>query len=370
MFLQHLYLLNFKNYSETTLLFSEKINCFVGNNGVGKTNLLDAIHYLSLCKSYFNIIDSQNIKHGEDFFVIQGKYERFNSEEEIYCGFKSAGRKVFRRNKKEYERLADHIGLLPIVMITPSDIMLITEGSEERRKLIDSIISQFDNNYLSTLIKYNKILAQRNKLLKEQAKSRKFDDDILDVYTDQLVTSGQSIYERRKQFIDSLIPVFQKYYNFISNGTEKVELIYQSQLNENDYKRLMEQSLQKDRMLEYTSAGIHKDDLQLLIQGHPVKRIGSQGQQKTYLVALKLADFEFLAQVSGLKPVLLLDDIFDKFDSERVSQIIRLAAGENFGQIFITDTDLNRIQSVLKEISFEHRIFTIEHGNINQIDEP
>jgi DNA replication and repair protein RecF len=369
MFLKHLYIVNFKNYTEAELSFSSKINCFVGNNGVGKTNIIDAIHYLSMCKSYFNVIDSQNIRHNEDFFVVQGSFERLEVEEEIYCGFKKNSRKIFKRNKKEYDRLADHIGFLPLVMITPSDSMLITEGSEERRKLIDSIISQFDNVYLDNLIRYNKILAQRNKLLKEQGQSGVYDNEMLDVYSEQLVHYGNVIYEKRKQFISSLIPVFQKYYNFISSGNEEVELVYQSQLHDNDFKALLDRNIGKDRALEYTTVGIHKDDLSLILQGFQVKKYGSQGQQKTYLVALKLAEFEFLSQVGGLKPVLLLDDIFDKFDSERVSQIIRLTAGDDFGQIFITDTDLHRIQSVLKEISFEHKIFMIEKGTINQYTE-
>lgn len=366
--LQKLSLVNFKNYEQAELSFSEKINCFVGNNGIGKTNLFDAIHYLSISKSYFNIIDSQNIRHGADFFVIQGNYIINDHEEEIYCGFKRNGRKVLRRNKKEYDRLADHIGLIPVVMITPSDSSLISEGSEERRKLIDSIISQYDKVYLDDLIHYNHILLQRNKFLKEISNKPSFDNDVLEVYTDQLVSYGEKIFEKRCRFIESFAPVFQKYYTAIAGSDERAEIQYQSQLKASNFKKLLSDTFQKDKILEYTSTGIHKDDLILNLDGYLAKKIASQGQQKTYVVALKLAEFDFIASISGKKPLLLLDDIFDKFDPTRVKQIIQLASDKHFGQIFITDTELNRIESVLKEISFDHTIFIVEPGKITQTE--
>jgi len=359
MYLQKLSLVNFKNYSQAELSFSGKINCFVGNNGVGKTNLLDAIHYLSLCKSYFNNFDSQNIKHGEDYFIIQGNYLLNNTEEEIYCGFKRNGRKVFRRNKKEYERLADHIGLIPAVMVSPSDISLITEGSEERRKLIDSIISQYDKLYLGDIIHYNRILLQRNSMLKEHNSDIKANSEMLDVYSEQLSVYGDRIFQKRNEFISLFKPVFQKYYSTIAGTGENAELKYHSQLQENNLRQLLSNCLAKDKILEYTTAGTHKDDLLLELNGYPVKRIASQGQQKTYVVALKLAEFDFIAKLSNKKPLLLLDDIFDKFDPGRVKQIIHLASDEHFGQIFITDTELLRIETVLKEISFDHSIFIV-----------
>lgn len=369
MYLKNLSLVNFKNYHEATIDLSEKINCFVGNNGVGKTNLLDAIHYLSLCKSYFSNLDSQNIKHGEEFFVIQGTFHINNSDEEIFCSFKKNSKKTFKRNKKEYDRLADHIGFISSVIISPNDSTLITEGSEERRKLIDSVISQTDKTYLENLIHYNRILLQRNKLLKNFADNGNFDIDMLDIYSEQLIPYGEQIHSKRKQFIDEFIPVFQKYYQFISEGTEKVSLDYHSQLNGNNFNELLNQNISKDRVLEYTSTGIHKDDLILNMDGFPVKRIASQGQQKTYLVALKMAEFDFLSKARGSKPILMLDDIFDKFDPNRVRQIIKLAADEHFGQIFITDTEINRINTVLKEISFDHKIFTVSgNGSISNIE--
>ncbi len=368
MILQKLSLVNFKNYEQAELSFSEKINCFVGNNGIGKTNLLDAIHYLSISKSYFNIIDSQNIRHNNDFFVIQGNYIINDHEEEIYCGFKRNSRKILKRNKKEYERLADHIGLVPVVMITPSDSSLISEGSEERRKLIDSIISQYDKIYLDDLIQYNHILLQRNKFLKEISHHSNYDKDILEVYSDQLVSLGEKIYDKRFKFIESFSPVFKKYYSAIAGTNEIAEIRYQSQLNGTDFKSLLVETLQKDKILEYTSTGIHKDDLILNLDGYLAKKIASQGQQKTYVVALKLAEFDFISTISGKKPLLLLDDIFDKFDPTRVKQIIQLVSDKHFGQIFITDTELNRIQSVLKEISFGHSIFIVEPGKITQTE--
>jgi DNA replication and repair protein RecF len=359
MYLQKLSLVNFKNYLQAELSFSGKINCFVGNNGVGKTNLLDAIHYLSLCKSYFNNFDSQNIRHGEDYFIIQGNYLLNNSEEEIYCGFKRNNRKVFRRNKKEYERLADHIGLIPAVMVSPSDISLITEGSEERRRLIDSIISQYDKLYLDDIIHYNRILLQRNSLLKEFNKNATINSEMLDIYSEQLANYGDRIFQKRNEFISSFKPIFQKYYSTIAGVDEKAELKYHSQLQENNLRQLLSNCMGKDKVLEYTTAGTHKDDLLLELNGYPVKRIASQGQQKTYVVALKLAEFDFIARLSNKKPLLLLDDIFDKFDPGRVKQIIHLASDEHFGQIFITDTELHRIETVLKEISFDHSIFIV-----------
>jgi DNA replication and repair protein RecF len=366
MYLQKLSLVNFKNYEQVELSFSNKINCFVGDNGVGKTNLLDAIHYLSLCKSYFNNIDSQNIKHDQDFFVIQGNYLINNTEEDIYCGFKRNSRKVFKRNQKDYDRLADHIGFIPAVIITPSDNSLISEGSEERRKLIDSIISQYDKLYLDDIIQYNKVLLQRNKLLKEFADKKNYDEDVLEVYSDQLSGYGDRIYQKRSEFVNSFVPVFQKYYQMIAGENERVELSYQSQLNNSNFRKLLGDNINKDRILEYTSVGIHKDDLLMLLGNYPVKKIASQGQQKTYVVALKLAEFDFIEKISGTKPLLLLDDIFDKFDPGRVKQIIHLASDEHFGQIFITDTEISRIKKVLKEISYDHSIFIVEEGKIKQ----
>ncbi len=367
MFIQKLSLVNFKNYSQTDLEFSSKLNCFIGNNGVGKTNIFDAIYYLCLCKSNFNPIDSQNIKHNEDLAVIQGEFILNSKNEKIYCGIRKNKRKVFKRNNKEYTKLSDHIGLFPIVMISPADSNLILDGSEERRKFINGVIVQYDKNYLQDIIKYNRLIEQRNRLLKNIASAKHLHEDTLDIYDAQIVPVGESIYEKRLNFTEKLIPVFQKYYDFISSGREKVDLTYQSQLSEGNFRDQLLQSQERDKTLQFTSVGIHKDDLILNLQGFNIKKIGSQGQQKTYLVALKLAKFDFIKEITNIRPILLLDDIFDKFDESRVKQIIKLVSDENFGQIFITHTNEKRMKAVLKDIQVSYRLFLINNGMINEI---
>ncbi len=362
MFLKKLSIVNFKNYGQAQFDFSDRINCFVGDNGVGKTNLLDAIHYLALAKSYFNAVDSQNIKHEEEFAVIQGDFIRDNHPEAIYCGIQRNKRKQFRRNKKDYQKLSEHIGIIPLVMISPADSSLILEGGEERRKFINSVIAQFDRNYLENLIQYNHALLQRNRLLKDINNSETFDRDYLSVWDDQLTGYGQKIFETRKDFIEKLLPVFSQFYRTISGEREEVELVYESQLFGNDMQTLLKESLRKDLILQYTTTGIHKDDLEMKLGGYPLKKTGSQGQQKTFLVALKLAKFDFIKRISGMNPILLLDDVFDKFDHSRVEQIIRLVAENNFGQIFITDTSISHLKGILEEINIDHKVFSVSHN--------
>lgn len=359
MFLKSLSLLNFKNYQQSELQFNSRINCFTGNNGVGKTNILDAIHYLALCKSYFNVVDSQNITHDQEFSVIQGEFEGEVKTDLVYCGIQKNKRKQFRRNKKEYQKLSEHIGIFPLVMISPSDSALIIGGGEERRKFLNGVISQYDKNYLDDVLSYNHVLAQRNKLLKTISLQGSSALEMLDIYDGQLVDFGTRVFETRKEFIEQIRPVFSRYYNYISGNGENADLIYESQLLNNSFLHLLESNRQRDRMLQYTSTGIHRDDMEMLLGAYPLKKIGSQGQQKTYQVALKLGKFEFIRQVSGITPILLLDDIFDKFDAQRVEQIIRLVSENTFGQIFITDTDTERMKNILGRIGIEHRIFNI-----------
>lgn len=368
MHLKELNLLNFKSYDQVDLMLHPKINCFVGNNGVGKTNLLDSIFYLSMCKSNFNSIDYQNIRHEQDFFVIQGGYYRQEKDENIYCAVKRDTGKVFKRNSKEYDRLADHIGFLPVVMISPADTGLILEGSDERRKYMNGVISQYNHPYLDQVIKYNKLLANRNRLLKERGYSTKMLTDLLDVIDDQLDAVAQKIYNERLNFTKKLTPIFQDYYQKVSNGVEVVELVYQSHLESSSLKVLLTESMEKDRMLQYTSKGIHKDDLVLTLNGHPIKKEGSQGQQKTYLIALKLAQFNFIEHLSGIKPILLLDDIFDKLDMNRVEQFIRLVSNHNFGQIFITDTNKSRLNEILAKIDSGYSLFNVTDNAINLVE--
>jgi DNA replication and repair protein RecF len=367
MHLKHISLINFKSYKQADFDLHPKINCFVGNNGVGKTNLLDAIFYLSMCKSNFNTIDYQNIRHTSDFFVIQGFYDRNGNDENIYCGVKKDSGKIFKRNGKEYQRLAEHIGFLPIVIISPSDSSLITEGSDERRKLINSIVSQHDSLYLDNLIKYNKLLANRNRLLKDKLNISTL-TDILDVIDSQLDSLASPIHKQRVEFVKNITPIFENYYQRVSSNAESIELIYQSHLHEKNLKSLLFESIEKDRILQFTSKGIHKDDLTFMLNGHPIKKEGSQGQQKTYLIALKLAQFKYLHNISGIKPILLLDDILDKLDMERVEQFIRLVAEHEFGQIFITDTNKARLDSILEKIDSGYALFNVNvDGDINLV---
>ncbi len=370
MYLRKISVANFKNYEEASLAFSEKINCFIGDNGVGKTNLLDAIHYLSFCKSYFNPIDSQNVRHSQDFFSIHGTYFKNGDQpDKISCVQRLNQKKQFRLNKKDYERLADHIGLYPLVMVSPYDRDLINEGSEVRRKYLDGVISQFDRNYLEDLINYNKALAQRNALLKHFAETRTFNAQSLEVWDTQLSGPGQRIFERRQAFLQAFVPVFQRYFEFISEGKEEVSITYESQLFERSLGELLAVSAERDRAARYTTTGVHKDDLVFVINGYPVKKFGSQGQQKSYVIAIKLAQFEYTMDLKGFKPILLFDDIFDKLDDHRVGQIIRLVSENSFGQVFITDTQRQRVEKLLKEVKIDHRIFEIKEGKIIDLDE-
>ena len=367
MYLKKLSLLNFKNYPEAELLFSSHINCFTGNNGEGKTNVLDAIHYLSFCKSFFNPLDSQNILHEAPFFLIQGSYYSNDKDEEIYCGLKRNQKKQFKRNKKEYQRLADHIGLFPLVMISPADSELITEGSESSRRFIDSVIAQFDREYLESLISYNKVLSHRNALLKQFGDGRRFDKESLEIWDIQLIEHGVKGHETRKKFINSFIPIFQKYHELISGGREQVGIKYLSHLNEAPFAEVLEKALNRDRTIEYTTVGIHKDDLEFTINGFSLKKYASQGQQKSFLIALKLAQFDFIKSIKKVTPILLLDDIYDKLDDLRVKQLMELVCSDNFGQLFITDTHLSRLSDLFKATNADFKVFKINNGDASEI---
>ncbi len=359
MILQKLSLLNYKNFETRDFEFDPKINCFVGKNGVGKTNVLDAIYHLSFGKSYFNPVTTQNIRHGEEFFVIDGIYEKSERAEKIVVSAKKGQKKIIKRNGKAYEKFSEHIGFLPLVIISPSDRDLIIEGSETRRKFIDGVISQGDPLYLQTLLKYNKVLVQRNSLLKYFAINHTFNSDTLEIYNGQLAEFAGVIFDKRKEFLEEFLPIFLKRHKAISNGSEEVDLVYRSQLFENDLGTLLEKNLQKDKITQYTNFGIHKDDLMFQIAGHPIKKFGSQGQQKSFLIALKLAQFDFIKAHNKVNPILLLDDIFDKLDEDRVAQIITLVDNENFGQLFITDTHAERTEEVVKKVHQSYKMFEL-----------
>lgn len=363
MVIKELNIINFKNIAEATLTFSPGFNCLVGNNGVGKTNVLDALYHLSMCKSYFNLPDLQNIRHGEPFFVVQGKYDREGEELDVYCGVKRGQKKVFKKNQKAYEKLSEHIGLLPLVMISPEDVSLIDGGSEERRKLIDGIISQCDRNYLHRLIRYNKALMQRNSLLKSMS-GRSLDAEMLDVWDEQLAECGEAIMQKRIEFLAEFGEVFRSYYELLSLGRETVTLEYKASVKEGGILEALRAALERDRVMTYTTVGVHRDDVVLNIGDYAVKKIGSQGQKKTFLIALKLAQYAWLHQVGGVKPLLLLDDIFDKLDADRVKQIVKIVSGEVFGQIFITDTNREHIDEILRLQEADFKLFRVDEGEI------
>jgi DNA replication and repair protein RecF len=359
MVLKKLALINFRNHADAVFRFDSLINCFTGPNGAGKTNLLDAIHYLSFTKGFINSIDSQNILQEQDFFVLRGDYEIDDKEVQLFCGQKRNQKKQFKFNKKDYEKLSEHIGKIPLVLIVPSDILLISEGSEERRKFLDSVISQYDRLYLDALMAYNRMLNQRNAWLKQAAKRDQNDWSLVHIMDEQMNEFALQIHEKRKTFMDKFLPLFKEYYAFISMESEAAHISYQSQLFEADFTKLCEDRRRKDLALEYTSAGIHKDDLLFTIQGQTLKKFASQGQQKSFIIALKLAQFDFMAQQSKAKPILLLDDIFEKLDQERITQLIRLVSEEHFGQIFITDTHKDRIAAILDGIGANYSIFEL-----------
>lgn len=373
MFLKHLQLYNFKNYTENSFTFSERINCFIGDNGEGKTNVLDAIHYLSFTKSYFNLLDNQNIKHGEDFFAIHGKFVKKQADqddkdtgsglEEVSCIQRRNAKKQFRMNGKDYDRLADHIGEFPLVMVSPYDSDLINEGSDIRRKYIDSVISQFDRMYLDDLLTYNKALIQRNALLKHFSEKRYYDQAAIEIYLKQMEEPAARIFAKRTEFLKGFIPVFRQYFDIISGGKEIVHIGYYSDLSEMTLSEIFLKNKDRDQVMRYTTGGIHKDDLDFMIgDNFPVRKFGSQGQQKSFLIALKLAQFEYTRNVKGYKPILLFDDIFDKLDFNRVSSLINLVGENSFGQVFITDTQPERINLIFKNTEQDHLIFRVSNG--------
>jgi DNA replication and repair protein RecF len=368
MYLKNLKLSNFKNYSAADITFNKKINCFTGDNGAGKTNILEALYYLSFCKSYFTSSDTQNIKHGSGFFAIHGTYiNKDNSEDKVSVIQKKGKKKQVKFNGKEYAKLAGHIGKIPLVMVSPYDRDLINDGSEIRRKYIDGVISQFDKIYLNNLLEYNKALQQRNRLLKYFGENGIFDVTSLSVWDNALISRGIDLYEKRKKFLAEFNPLFEEYYRYLSDGNEKVKIEYVSQLHNENFNDLLLKVREKDRVLKYSTAGVHKDDLIFTINGFPVKKFGSQGQQKTFVIAVKLAQFEFTRRKKGFKPVLLFDDIFDKLDDKRVSKIMELTGNDDFGQVFITDTQKERISKMFGNNNIQHKIFSVKNGTVSEI---
>lgn len=357
MYLKHLHIINFKSYEEAEFTFDENVNGIVGRNGSGKTNLLDAIYYLSFCKSYFSAQDVFSVRFDTDFFAIHGEFHNSETQNntQVSCTYKN-GHKSMRANKKEYSRLSAHIGLFPVVMVSPYDSDIIHGGSELRRKFFDTIISQFDAEYLQQLISYRKLLMQRNALLKQMFESRKMDASICQIIDEQMIPLGNFIFTRRQDFIQNISPIFQQHYSQLSDGRETVEIQYQSGLLESTYEAGLQGASVADARSGFSNFGVHKDDFQFLINGQPVKRYGSQGQQKSYSLALRLAQFDYSFERKKIKPILLLDDIFDKLDKARISELLNMVGQDHFGQVFISDTDENRVRQILGEHGIQHQI--------------
>lgn len=365
MILKKISILNFKNIREASLELSPNLNCFIGHNGEGKTNFLDAVYYLSFCRSAFNPVDSQVIMHDQDFFVVEGFYENETSDPiDIYCGMKRGTKKHFKRDKKEYKRLSQHIGLIPLIFVSPSDQTLISGGSEERRRLMDVVISQYDNGYIEALNRYNKALQQRNALLKMEQEP---DAALLDIWEQEMARHGERIFNARQDFVEKLIPVFQNIYNHVADGHEEVSLKYISHAQRGALIDVIQRDRYKDRAVGYSLHGVHRDDLEMMLGGYQMRREGSQGQNKTFVLALKLAQFDFLRRTaSQTTPLLLLDDIFDKLDAHRVEQIVKLVSGDGFGQIFITDTNRDHLDQILRSVSYDYKLFEVEEGEIKE----
>ena len=362
MILEKLSLINYKNIREATLELSPKINCMIGRNGVGKTNILDAVYFLSFCHSATNPLDSTLIHHNEDFLMLEGNY---SSNITISCGMKRGMKKHFRRDKKEYRRLSEHIGLIPLVLVSPADTLLIDGGSEERRRLMDMVISQYDHTYMEAVTRYNKALQQRNNMLKQEDEP---DPEVMSLWEEQMAIEGERIYQRRDSFVKELTPIFQRYYEHISGHREQVAVEFISHCQRGPLLEVIQRDRQKDRIMGYSLHGVHRDDLVFTLGSHPIRREGSQGQHKTFVVALKLAQFDFLRRTNGGNtPILLLDDIFDKLDASRVEQIVHLVASEEFGQIFITDTNREHLDQILSTSSHDYKIFHVDDGEINPL---
>ena len=362
MILEKLSIINYKNIAEATLTLSPKTNCFIGHNGAGKTNVLDAVYFLSFCHSASNPSDAQVIRHGQDFLMLEGNYDD-GEPVSVTCGMKRGQKKHFKRNKKEYRRLSEHIGLIPIVLVSPADTYLIDGGSEERRRLMDVVIAQTDTLYTDTLNRYNKALQQRNTLLKQDEEP---DPEMMDIFEEQMALTGESIYRSRAAFAEALTPLFQQYYERIAGGRERVALSYVSHCQRGPLLEVIRRDRWKDRAIGYSLHGVHRDDLEIMLDGHPMKREGSQGQQKTFVIALKLAQFELIRRTRRTTPLLLLDDIFDKLDAQRVEQIVNLVSGDDFGQIFITDTNREHLDQILATSAHDYKIFGVEDGEVSE----
>ena len=360
MYLKKLVLINFKNIAQAEITLSERLNCFVGDNGAGKTNVLDAVYYLSMSKSALTMTDGQSVRHGEDFFVVEGTYAGDSgSNDTVNCSFLRRSGKVLKLNGKEYDRMADHVGRFPVVMVSPQDSVLITDAAEERRRYLNAFLSQLDRDYLASLMRYNAVLAERNRFLKSSS-----DEQMLQIYDMQLADHAARIYERRRDIIERMRPLVAEFYRQLSDDREQVEIEYRSELASASMGELLLASRERDIVNGFTTSGVHRDDMSLRIGGYPLRKYGSQGQQKSFLMSLKLAQYRILAEVCGERPLLLLDDLFDKLDTSRVENLLTLVAGDDFGQIFITDCNRSRLETILSRAGERYALFMVEGGDI------
>lgn len=360
MYLKKLVLINFKNIAQAEIALSERLNCFVGDNGAGKTNVLDAVYYLSMSKSALTMTDGQSVRHGEDFFVVEGTYAGDSgSNDTVNCSFLRRSGKVLKLNGKEYDRMADHVGRFPVVMVSPQDSVLITDAAEERRRYLNAFLSQLDRDYLASLMRYNAVLAERNRFLKSSS-----DEQMLQIYDMQLADHAARIYERRRDIIERMRPLVAEFYRQLSDDREQVEIEYRSELASASMGELLLASRERDIVNGFTTSGVHRDDMSLRIGGYPLRKYGSQGQQKSFLMSLKLAQYRILAEVCGERPLLLLDDLFDKLDTSRVENLLTLVAGDDFGQIFITDCNRSRLETILSRAGEKYALFMVEGGDI------
>ena len=360
MYLKRLSLINFKNIGQQELSLTEGINCFVGANGAGKTNFIDAVYYLSMCKSAFGMTDAQSVRHGEEFFLLEGQYVHADGRgEQIVCSFARRGGKVLKRNGKEYDRLSEHVGLIPVVIVSPADASLVSDAADERRRYLNGCISQLDRGYLNAVMRYNAVLSERNRYLKIGS-----DEAMLLIYDRQMEEQSRIIHAKRQEFVERMQPLVERYYARLSGERERIELLYRSELSETPFLELMQRMRQRDLANQFTTAGVHRDDLVLRINGYPLRKYGSQGQQKSFLVALKLAQYRFVDEQRGEKPILLLDDLFDKLDMGRVEQLIRLVSEDDFGQIFITDCNKVRLEQILGRQEVPYVLNVVESGGV------
>ena len=366
MFLKSIKLINFKNYEGMETSLSPHVNAILGNNGMGKTNFLDAIHYVCLGKSYFSNQDKYVLRNEAEFVRLEAHVSTSESLDKVEIKLIPRKLKEILINKDKLHKLSEHIGRFPCIVIAPIDVQLMLDGSEERRKFIDATLMQYDKAYLQALITYNRLLKQRNALLKQMAENRTFNADLLETYTQPMEAPAQLIYAKRKSFCESISESFQSYYEAISGGQERCSLVYKSQLAEGEFLSLVSEAQEKDRVLGRSTVGIHKDDLQFLMEDQPLKFYGSQGQLKSFILAIKLAQFDLLKSSSTETPVLLLDDIFDKLDESRVTQLLNLVTGDGFGQVFISDTSKTLIPDILQKVGIDFSTFIIENGTLTQ----